>query len=270
MMVQIMPSSACRCTWWDGKLTSSTGMTITSWTRTTVLALARTCTLTHYSRPILTSCGCYALKTLPQPCFQCNPKTCPTTASHESYNPTPLTHIPTPTTVKLSFQRSWWTIVMASATYLTFPLSLVILVGWHRQPPVLSTTTISLVMLCRYRNSVWQSTPSKGDTLLRLFSLETCHSMSKWFATATNWDAPYFRNSHHVDRSLVLQMTCSITFVHWGTPLSSWLHDSFPSFSKQQHNHQVLAGASCNHLGLLSHTFALNHCCHCPPRTWHS
>ncbi len=42
----------------------------TSRMRTTGLALALTCALTHYSRPILTSHGCYASKTLPQPCSQ--------------------------------------------------------------------------------------------------------------------------------------------------------------------------------------------------------
>ncbi len=65
------------------------------------------------------------------------------------------------------------------------------------------------------------STPSKRDILLQLFSLETCHSMSKWLGTPTNWDAPCFRNLHHVNRSLVLQTTCLITFVLRGTPLSS-------------------------------------------------
>ncbi len=267
-MVQTTPSFAYRCTWWDGTLTLSTRMTITSWTQTTGLALVLTCASTHYSRPILRSRGCYASKTLSWPCFLWNLKICPTTAGRKSYNPIPATRIPTPTTIKLLFWWSWWTIVMASATYQTFLLSLVILAGWHLLPPILSTATSSLVMLCRYCNSVGRSTPYRGDTLLQLFSLETCHSMSKWLTTHMNQEAPCFRNSRHVDSSLVLQTTCSITFVHRGTPLSSMGKWFIPLVFKTAT--QPLSSGRCrlNNLGPTSHTFALNQCCHCSPRTW--
>ncbi len=230
--VQITPSFACKWAWWDGMLTSSTGMTITSWTQTTGLSLVLTCDLTHYSRPISTSCRYYASKTLPQPRSLRNRKICSTTAGYKSYNPTPLTRIPTPTTVKLMFWWSWWTIVMAFATYLTFPLRFG---NFSRVTPSTSRSPHNALQVLQFSWAVYSFQGEHFASTIQSWNLpfnvknglQTLQigilPVSGIHVMSTNlWYCKQHAQSHPCIRG------------HLCCP---WIHDSFPLFSKQQHNH---------------------------------
>ena len=81
--VQTTPSFACKCVWWDGMMTLSTGMITTSQMQTIGCALALIYASTPYSKVTSTSRVNFVLKIPPQPHSQWNLRTCPITVAHE-------------------------------------------------------------------------------------------------------------------------------------------------------------------------------------------
>jgi hypothetical protein len=67
----------------------------------------------------------------------------------------------------------------------------------------------------------WAVYSFQGGHLALTIQSRNLPFMSRWLATPLIRDTPYFRNSRHAAKSLVLQMICSITFGHRGTLPSS-------------------------------------------------